>query len=203
MQGDQAAPDRRMIVGTALASVLLLPTGAFASGAAGRVITVSGEAMALLDKLNRTLAANSDVFVGDRITTGEGARAAIKLGATTDLRLGARARITIDRFLLDAGGTIRLGAGALLLDKAPNGPEIQIRSAYGLIAVRGTQVFAGPSHGVFGIFVQRGSVRVTAAGRAVTLQAGEGADIVRTGAPPSKATRWGPARIAAALNSVS
>lgn len=197
----RTAPDRRFIV-AGLSGILLVPASAQTNAAAGRVIAVSGEAMALLDKLNRALAANSDVFVGDRITTGEGARAAIRLGDATDLRLGARARITIDRFLLNAGGTISLGAGAMMLDKPPNGPEMQIRSAYGAIAVRGTQVFAGPSKGVFGVFVQRGNVRVSAAGRSVILNAGEGTDIARPGAPPSRATAWGEARIAAALAAV-
>lgn len=196
--------DRRLLLKAMVASgVCVHPFVADAAAtAAGHVVTVSGEAVAQLDLAKRALEPNGQVFIGDRIATGEGARAAIRLGRATDLRLGARARITIDRFILDAGGTITLGAGALLLDKEPSGSEIGIRSSYGLIAVRGTRVFAGPSNGVFGVFVARGHVVVTAAGHSVTVNAGQGTDIARRGARPTPAASWGQPRIAAALASV-
>jgi hypothetical protein len=56
---------------------------------------------------------------------------------------------------------------------------------------------------VFGVFVERGSVAVSAAGRRVVLRAGEGTDIPRPGAPPTPPKRWGEPRIRAALASVT
>ena len=49
----------------------------------------------------------------------------------------------------------------MLFDRPPGARRIpmQIRSAYALIAVRGTQFFAGPSNGVFGVFVRERDTR--------------------------------------------
>jgi hypothetical protein len=68
--------------------------------------------------------------------------------------------------------------------------------------VRGTRVFAGPSAGVFGVFVERGAVAVTAGGRQVTLREGQGSDIRRPGDAPTPPRPWGEPRIRAALDSV-
>lgn len=197
-------------MGTALAAAgiplaSVAQVSAEAAPPAGLVTDLRGDAMARLKEAWRRLSAEGPVFVGDRVETGEGARAGFRLGRATDLRLGENTRITIDRFIVDAGGTISLGAGALLVDKAPGSEagRIRVRSSYGLIAVRGTRFFAGPSNGVFGVFVERGEVAVRAAGREVVLTAGEGTDIARRGAAPTRARRWGEARIAAALAQIA
>lgn len=184
-----------------------IPLAAWAQAAAeaappaGQVTDLRGDATARLKEAWRRLAAEGPVFVGDRVETGKATRAGFRLGRATDLRLGENTRITIDRFIVDAGGVITLGAGALLIDKPPGSEagQIRVRSSYGLIAVRGTRFFVGPSNGVFSVFVERGEVAVRAAGREIVLAAGEGTDIARRGAAPTPARRWGEARIAAAL----
>jgi ferric-dicitrate binding protein FerR (iron transport regulator) len=129
----------------------------------------------------------------------------MRLGRNTTMRLGEQARLKIDRFLVDAGGEMTLRSGPLLFDRpqrsAPAG--VRIRSPFALIAVRGTQFFAGPSNGPFGVFVARGSVAVTSAGQQVILREGEGTDFVSPGTPPTPVKRWAPQRIRAALASVS
>ncbi len=208
---DGFAIDRRRLLGAAsLLGVVGLPNAASAQAvagaqaAAGMVTDVSGDAIAELKDARRMLSADGPVFVGDRVETGDGARAGFRLGRATELRLGEKARVTIDRFIVDAGGTITLGDGALLIDRTPGSAagRIRVRSSYGLIAVRGTRFFAGPSNGVFGVFVLRGEVAVRAAGREVVLAAGEGTDIARRGARPTPARVWGEARIRAALAQV-
>ncbi len=209
--GEGALDRRRLMRAATLLGLGGLPLAALAqttaerAPTAGLVTDLRGDAMAQLRETRRRLATDGPVFVGDRVETGDEARAGFRLGRATELRLGERARITIDRFIIDAGGTITLGAGALLVDKAPGGEagRIRVRSSYGLIAVRGTRFFAGPSNGVFGVFVERGEVAVRAAGRAVVLTAGEGTDIARRGAAPTPARRWGEARIAAALAQIA
>ncbi len=198
-------PGRREVLAmAALVPAWASPVVARAEPRAGLVLTVNGEAMAELGRERRALAADGPVFIGDRVATGDATRAALRLGQATELRLGERARITIDRFLTEAGGTITLGAGALLVDKTPGSDprSLRIRSSYGVIAVRGTRFFAGPSNGVFGVFVARGKVSVRAAGRTVTLETGQGTDIARPGAAPTPARDWGVARIRAALAQV-
>ncbi len=203
---DQGLMDRRRLLElAALASVGAWATPAEANLAAGLVTAVSGEVSAQRNDAKRMLAPEGQVFVGDRILTGAGARAGFKLGQSTELRLGERARVTIDRFVVEAGGIVTLGSGAVVLDKDPKSTtqEIAIRSSYGLIAVRGTRFFAGPSNGVFGVFVIRGIVAVMAAGEQVILAAGDGTDIATPGAPPTPSKTWGQARIAAALAQVA
>jgi hypothetical protein len=81
--------------------------------------------------------------------------------------------------------------------------ETLLRSLFGLITIRGTRVFAGPSNGVFGVFVTRGVVDVTAGGKTVRLAKGFGTNIAKPGDPPTDPAAWKPPRIKAALASVS
>src|SRR5438105_1256122 len=120
---------------------------------AGRVDEAVGLVTAEVKDRKRTLAPQEAVFVGDTVATGNASKLGMKLGQETLLRLGELARIKIDRFLVNAGGTIELNAGPMLLDKPKTSPPVNIRSPFGLISVRGTRVFAGPSGGVFGVFV--------------------------------------------------
>ena len=205
--GGTAIDRRRLLQATSLLGVACLPLAALSQAPAsslppaGLVTDLRGDAMAELKEARRRLSADGPVFVGDRVETGDGARAGFRLGRATELRLGEKTRMTIDRFVIDAGGTITLGAGALLVDKPPGSEtgRIRVRSAYGLIAVRGTRFFAGPSNGVFGVFVARGEVAVRAGGREVVLTSGEGTDIASRGAPPTPARAWGETRIRDAL----
>jgi ferric-dicitrate binding protein FerR (iron transport regulator) len=197
--------DRRLLLG--LGSIAFAgPDSVWAQDAraVGLVRAVSGRAEAEREAQRRILSQEASVFVGDRIATGVGARAVFSLGAATELRLGAEARIRIDRFLINAGGVLNLEGGAVVIDKAPtaSGGSLSLRSSHGLIAVRGTRFFAGQSNGVFGVFVERGSVAVTAAGRQVLLNPGEGTDIAAPGAPPTDPKAWGQKRIQAALAQV-
>ena len=141
------------------------------------------------------------MFVGDAVATGPQSALALRLGAATEVRLGAEARLRIDRFLVDAGGVLVLDHGAMLYDHDENGNggpnDVTVRSPFGLIAVRGTRFFAGPSNGVFGVFVERGAVTVVGVQTAVTVTGGLGTNIARPGDEPD-AGRMGQARLGAA-----
>jgi ferric-dicitrate binding protein FerR (iron transport regulator) len=169
----------------------------------GSVENVTGEAFAELDAVRRTLDRAAAVFLGEEVITGVASRLAMRLGRDTTIRLGEQARLKIDRFLVDAGGEMTLRSGPMLFDRPPRSAGVQIRSSFALIAVRGTRFFAGPSNDRFGVFVERGSLAVSAAGQQVTLRAGEGTDVVSPGMPPTPVKRWSPERIQAALASVS
>jgi ferric-dicitrate binding protein FerR (iron transport regulator) len=118
--------------------------------------------------------------------------------------MGEQARLTIDRVLMNAGGEITLGSGAMTFERPAEArpAPVRIRSPYALIAVRGTRFFAGPSNGVFGVFVEKGRVQVSGGGRSVTLRAGQGTDIRAPGGRPTAPRQWGRARIEAAYTSV-
>lgn len=196
--------DRRVLLAGLASSPLLSATAlAQSDRRAGIVDEAIGLVTAEGRSAPRPLAPQAPVFIGDTVSTGNASKLGMKLGEETLLRLGELARIKLDRFVVNAGGTIQLNSGPLLLDKPPQVPAVNIRSPFGQISVRGTRVFAGPSRGVFGVFVVHGSVTVTGGGKRVRLTNGEGTDIARPGAQPTNPTRWGEERIRLALASVS
>jgi ferric-dicitrate binding protein FerR (iron transport regulator) len=191
--------------GTLAVPLVLVALPALGAEPAGAVEDVRGEAFAEADAVRRLLDRFAPVFLGDQVGTGTASRLGMRLGRDTTIRLGEKARLRIDRFLVDAGGVITLQSGPLLFDRPPGSAPapVRIRSPFALIAVRGTRFFAGPSNGRFGVFVERGSVAVTSAGRRVILNDGEGTDFSARGTRPTPVTRWGPPRIQAALASVT
>src|SRR5262245_46510492 len=199
---------RRSFFGVgAAAFALFMPRCADAQSSeqAGLIEDVNGQGFAEAGLARRALTREAPVFIADRVRTGEASRLTLQLGRRTRVRMGELARITIDRYLVDAGGEITLEAGAMLFDRPAGAPPspVQVRSSFGLIAVRGTRFFAGPSGGVFGVFVQRGRVVVAGGGQEVVLERGQGTDIRYPGGPPSPPRTWGDGRIKAALASVT
>src|SRR6266702_4881543 len=172
---------------------------------AGRVEEIKGEAFADASNQHRPFEKSFSVFVGDRVETGASSRLTMLLGEDTTIRLGERAHLVIDQFLSTTGGEISLQSGPMLFDR-PSGSRpvpMKIKSPYGLIAVRGTKFFAGPSNNVFGVFVDHGTVVVSGGGSEVVLQAGDGTNLSSPGSSPTAPVKWGKARIDAAIASVS
>jgi len=191
-----------LMLGGALASVFGTPS--IAADAAGLVEDIKGEAFADASNQHRALQKSSQVYVGDNVATGASSRLTMLLGEDTTIRLGENARLVIDQFLSTTGGEISLPSGPMLFER-PNGSRpmpVQIKSSYGLIAVRGTTFFAGPSNDVFGVFVEHGTVVVSNAGGEVTLNAGEGTNLATPDARPTAPVAWGKERIRKALDSV-
>lgn len=172
---------------------------------AGAVSALTGNARAFLAEETRPLSLAAPVFVGDLLRTEAQSRMTLALGARTTLRLGSATEIRLERYIIDAGGEISFANGAILFDREGTTPgePLTVDGAYGLIAVRGTRFFAGPSEAPFAVFADRGSVSVTAGGREVVLNAGEGTEIAAPGDPPKAASRWSADRIAAALTLVA
>jgi hypothetical protein len=195
---------RRDAIAGAIMPFIVLRTSA-AAELAGRVETLRGEASAQSGSATRPLTANATVFVGDLVATGDQSAVALHLGEATQVRLGAAARLRIDRFLVRAGIVLELAKGALLFDHDPAAPpaEAAVRSPFGLMAVRGTRFFAGPSNNVFGVFVFRGEVTVVGEHTSVLVQTGFGIDIAAPGAEPTAPHQWKPQRVQAAEASVS
>jgi ferric-dicitrate binding protein FerR (iron transport regulator) len=160
-----------------------------------------GQAFAERAGKREIVTSNAAVYLMDTLGTAARSRLVARLAERTTLRLGAKTRVRIDSFVAHKGGELTLGSGAILLDTPASsfGEGLTLDSPFALIAVRGTRFFAGPIDGVFGVFVQRGMVDVSAAGRTVRLERGEGTDIPRRGAPPTPPKRWGKPKIEKAL----
>jgi len=191
-----------LTLGTALASLFGAPS--VAGDAAGLVEEIKGEAFADASNQHRALQKSSQVYVGDSVATGSSSRLTMLLGEDTTIRLGENAHLVIDQFLSTTGGEISLQSGPMLFER-PSGSRpmpVKIKSSYGLIAVRGTTFFAGPSNDVFGVFVEHGTVVVSNAGGEVTLNAGDGTNLATPASQPTAPSKWGQERIRKALDSV-
>jgi hypothetical protein len=188
----------------AMGAALLMSFGAAAEDGAGSVKDLKGQAFAQTSAARRTLAPQAAVMLGDQVETGDKSLVTLLLGRQTTLRLGERGSVVIDKFLVEAGGDITLQSGPLMVEHPEGAPAepIQIRTSYGLIAVRGTRVFVGPEGRALAVFVERGEVAVQAGGRTVTLHAGEGTAIAAAGARPARVARWKQKRIDALFGSI-
>jgi hypothetical protein len=195
--------ERRAFIG-GMAATWFAATSGYSAEPAGAVETSRGECYALSATARRNLAFAEKVFIGDAVTTGVQSALGLRLGAATQVKLGSEARLRIDRFLVNAVGMLVLERGAMLYDhdNTDRPSQVTVGSPFGLVAVRGTRFFAGPSNGVFGVFVQRGAVTVVGVRTAVLVATGFGTDIATPGAEPAMPAAWGAARIANALASV-
>jgi hypothetical protein len=182
-----------------------VPPYVSAAEPAGAVESSRGECYAETAATRRPLSPAAEIFIGDAVSTGAQSALSLQLGTATNVKIGAEARLRIDRFLVNAGGVLILENGGMLYDHDPlGGPnETTVRSPFGLVAVRGTRFFAGPSNGVFGVFVERGAVTVVGIRIALLVTSGLGTNIARPGAEPTSPSAWSAARIASAMASVN
>jgi ferric-dicitrate binding protein FerR (iron transport regulator) len=200
-------PCSRRLLLVAGASLALFGRQSHAQGGIGHVVRTAGAPN--LQRARRLYPLHRDdaVFVGDTVRTDGRSLAELMLAEATVIDLGPNSALTIDSFTASLGGQISLG-GAMVFDRPEDLPPIDltVRSAFARIGVRGTRFFAGPSKGVFAVFVARGSVEVGMPGRTGgptrVLGPGDGVDIARAGGRPGEVVRWGQARIDAAFASV-
>lgn len=194
--------NRRRVIASAAALAALSRVGVAASPV-GRVERAEGSAFVDRDG-RQPLAPPAPVHLGDAVGTSAASRMALSLLGDTLVLMGPETRLTIDQYTAEAGGVLVLGEGAMLFDRPPEAQHapVSVFTTYGVIAVRGTRFFAGPSRGAFGLFVARGVVEISAGGRVARLTEGLGVDIARRGAAPTTPRAWGAARIAEALTLV-
>lgn len=174
-----------------------------AADAAGTVTAMTGKAVAISSEGERALAPGAAIRNGDEITTAAASRLTLRLGRSTIVHLGPATRLKVEPHLAEAGGVLELVDGSMLYDhvrsSGSGSSNALIRSPYGLIAVRGTRFWAGPSKGRFGIFLDHGRVDVSASGHTVRLTPGLGTDIAWPGDAPTAPRRWPAARVREAL----
>jgi ferric-dicitrate binding protein FerR (iron transport regulator) len=186
----------------ALLPALIPATSAWAKAeAVGNVTALKGKASAELAGKTRALKLKAPVHLTETLLTGGDARLTALLATKTTLKLGAKTKVRIDKFIVDSGGELTFNSGALLLDAPSQSFEkgLIIDSRFALIAVRGTKFFAGRLGEAFSVFVEEGAVDVTAGGQTVRLASGEGTDIARAGDPPGEVRRWGAPKITRAM----
>lgn len=177
----------------------------------GRASTVIGTAADIRGDVQRKrlqteegLSAGAEIMDKDRVATGADGFADLTLEGDTRILLGNQTELLIDSFIANQGGTMELGMGQMVFDRPEGLPKIDLtlRTTFGMIGVRGTKFFCGPTKGVFGVFVEHGQVAVEGAGVTELVGPGEGVEIAHPGAAPNKPVKWKEARIVEAYASV-
>lgn len=195
---------RLFMAGGALALTGIGIRATQANATIGKAVEITGAVTRKQADRLEGLKAGASLMDHDFVTTGRESFAELALGDDTSLLLGSETELLIDTFIAGQGGTIELGTGQMVFDR-PEGLakiDLTMRTAFGMIGVRGTKFFAGPSRGVFGVFVEHGLVEVTGGGVTRQVGRGQGVDIATPGAPPSEVAQWGDARIREAYASV-
>lgn len=194
---------RRHLLLSLPVALAFAPHFARAAEAIGTTRALNGQAHLIRAGAVGALHSADALMEGDEVLTMAASTAALELFTATQINLGPETRFTLDRFTADLGGVVTVG-GAMVFDRPEDLPKLDltVQSAFAQIGVRGTRFFAGPSKGVYGIFVARGAIEVRAGGETRRLGPGDGVDIARPGAAPSAVAQWKAPRIAAAFASV-
>lgn len=170
---------RGMLGGLAAGAALVSVRSTASDGALGRVLSVDGQLTRNSTAPAQALLVGASIMENDYVATGVSSFAKLKLGADTQILLGPETHLLIDHYLADQGGDLELIGGQMVFDRPEGLPKIDVslRTAFGMIGVRGTKFFAGPLQGTFSVFVEHGRVEVSNAGVSRKVQGGEGIDL--------------------------
>jgi hypothetical protein len=187
-------------------ALLALPAWA-AAEPVGKAVRISGEARA--DGV--ALAPGSPFEPGAELTTGDNARLEVVFTDGTNLILGERARLTVERYVYDAAASsgearLRASGGAFLVTsgavaKLPGRP-LSVATPVAIIGVRGTRFWGGPLDNALDVLVLDGAVTVTNGTGRTDLESGQGTGVTAADRAPGAAITWADAKVRRALDSV-
>ena len=201
-----------------LGMVCSLP--AWAQQAAGQVERQKGTASRSTASATSDLAQGSQVFVGDEIRTGPGARLLIQFDDESKLTLGENARITIDQFVYEPAGdsnqalAIVVGVFRFISGRIANESPLDVAfsTPVATIGLRGTEFLGGEltvgmpvGQPHYGFQINEGAIEVISPGGSVVLdEAGEGTFLPLTGiAAPTPVRQWTAEEAAEAVDALA
>ncbi|KQV44150.1 iron dicitrate transport regulator FecR [Rhizobium sp. Root268] len=195
---------RTFIAGCAATMGGLVAAPSRAGTVIGTASDIRGDVQRKRLQTEEGLSTGAEIMDKDRVATGADGFADLTLEGDTRILLGNRTELLIDSFIANQGGTMELGMGQMVFDRPEGLPKIDlaVRTAFGMIGVRGTKFFCGPTRGVFGVFVEHGQVAVEGGGVTELVGPGDGVEIARPGEAPNKPVKWKEARIVEAYASV-
>jgi len=196
---------------TVFASLLAYAVGSTALAAdVGQVERAQGLCYGTVGVETQALAPGAPIQFEQTVATEGGARLEMLFLDDTKLTLGEHAKLRIDRFVyaprtartsvrLAAVGAFRFVSGAVGGDR-----DVSIVTPVATIGVRGTDFWAGPIDGAYGVLLLEGAVDVAnGAGSATLDEPGEGVNIAGPGAAPGAVTQWPQDKVSRALASVA
>jgi hypothetical protein len=146
--------------------IFCTPLSAQAELAVGTVSKVTGQAQIGA----ATAVVGAPVHMSDRLRTGANARLQVTFHDNSSLTLGENANVVIDRFIINpdkssanvvlnaSKGALRFAGGRI---EQMHQKNIVVNTPYAALAVRGTQFWAGPIKGKYGVLLLKGKVRVS------------------------------------------
>ena len=189
----------------------LVTTAAIAqSDTVGSVSQLKGTASGEKGGTIETLDLGASVFMNEVLATGTASRLEVAFLDETQLTLGERSKVRVDRFVYGGGHTQMLKVAAvgalrfISVRNKPAGTQVIVTTPVAEIGIRGTDFWTGPIDGQFGVLVLEGAVTVSNPAGAVELdQAGEGTNIAGPGSAPGPVTQWPQQKVDRALAAVA
>jgi hypothetical protein len=178
----------------------------------GKVTKIQKTVYAMQDALPRKLELNSDVLLGDVISTGKGARIELVLNDGAEVTLGERTHFVMQEFIMtnsDNNAVMRLLEGAF---KVTSGNLMKVADAsmvietnVATIGIRGTTFWGGTLDGEFEVALLdgKGVYVETRAGRVDLSKIGDGTLISAADSAPSKPKSWPQKKVDRAVATVT
>jgi hypothetical protein len=191
---------------------------AFSAGSAtaaeeiGAVSRTQGMSSGNVEGKIEMLRIDSSVFHQEIVSTGTSSRLEITFADGTQLTLGEKAEMTLDRFVYDpASGTGELKLGIVGAFRFISGQaskmanaDVTVTTPVATVGIRGTDFWGGPIDDQFGVLLIEGAVSVSnAAGEQVLDTPGEGTNIAAPGAAPGNVTFWPQDKVTRAFATVT
>jgi len=186
---------------------------AAAQEAIGAVSRMQGKASGTHDGATEALNLKSSVFLNEVVSTSEAARLEVTFTDGTQVTLGEKAKLTLDRFVFNpagGSGTIKfgvVGAFRFLSGQAPKlaSSDVSVTTPVATIGIRGTEFWGGPiDNQALGVFLIEGAVSVSnATGGQILSESGQGTNIATPGAAPGPVTFWPQDKVNRALATVT
>lgn len=161
----------------------------------------------------RTAAANAPIHMNDLVETGAGGRAFILLMDDTELTLGENTQLTIDEYVFDEENTTNnkgrysILRGAFLytsgLIAKKDNPDVQVKTPYGSVGIRGTAFWGGDIDGEYGILVTAGRVSVQTERGRIYVDEGHGTSLRSATSIPARASVWAEEKIGRAVQTIA
>lgn len=157
-----------------------------------------------------SLAPGAPIGFEQIVSTAAGARLELGFVDQTTLTLGENARLRIDRFVYAPQTTrtsIRLaavGAFRFVSGTRSGGSDVSVVTPVATIGIRGTDFWAGPIDGAYGVLLLDGAVDVVnGVGSATLDEPGEGVNIAGPGVALGAVTQWPQDKVSRALAAVA
>jgi hypothetical protein len=146
--------------------MILMSGGARAESKIGQAAAAKNQVQGILDGPPRTISVGSDIFSNELVRTGDGGLARLVFLDNTDLAVGPRSEIRLDKFVYDPTGAtgsviVQVGRGAFrFVTGRQDHRNYRINTPYATLGVRGTVFEAVVTNEKVDLLLKNGGLEV-------------------------------------------